>query len=270
MTKREAEEKVKEITNLPASFSAVSKILKLTNDPNISLTNLAQAISLDQSLTAKILKLVNSGFYGIKRPISSISHAIALLGVNIIRSLILTSALFQNEEKLVLHSLGTAKCCGIIAELLNLKHPEEIAINGLLHDIGKMILKIYFNVEFGYIEKKVQDSDILFWEAEKKQLEYTHADLGGWILKHWHIPENLWIPVKNHHNFKRNDPYAKVTAVVHLADIFVRAKDIGSGWDNKIPVADSNVVNLLNLNPKDIGYIIKNLNMEELNPDKIF
>jgi len=266
MTRKEAEEKIKKIINLPAGYRSVSEILKLINNEDVSISEIAEVISRDQSLTAKILKLVNSGFYGFNRKISSVSHAIALLGVNIIRSLILSSSILKKEDKLdeslIIHSLATAQCSGIIAEVINLANPEELIINGLLHDIGKIILKNYFTTEFEYIQKEINKNNCSFYEAEKKHFDFNHTDLGGWILQYWNLPESIQLPVKFHHDLQMNQIFSRETAVVQYADSLVREKNVGSGWDNQIPEVSENAKKLLDLSQKDIDYISTKIESE--------
>jgi len=266
MTRDEAEAKVSEIMNLPSSFSSVSKVIKLTENSDVSISELAKIISQDSGLTTKILKLVNSGFYGFNKKITSINHAIALLGVNIIKGLALTTAVFNEEDEfgksLVFHSLSTAKCSHIIADVLNLPNPEELAIIGLLHDIGKIIFKNHFEAQFGYIKKEVIDHNNTFYEAEKKHFDFDHSDLGGWILKHWNLPDFYTMPVKNHHSFQPTQLFARETAILQFANVFTKSNFMGSGWDKKASELDENVKDFLNLQQEDNEYIQKKLEME--------
>jgi len=262
MTRGEAEKEVKHIVNLPSSFESISKILEMTKSPDVSISELAKVISNDQSLTAKILKLVNSGFYGFQKKITSINHAIALLGVNNIKSLALTASIFKHEDEfdrnLMIHSIRTAKCSNIIADLLNLSNPEEMAINGLLHDIGKIILKNFFNTEFGYIRKKISESNISFYEAEQSLFDFTHADIGGWTLYHWNLPDYHTIPVREHHNTFSNS-YTRETAILQFANNLVKLIFEPPEYELDNPELYENSSSFLGFSDDDINCIQKKL-----------
>ena len=137
-------EGISKILTIP---TIVSRITAMMSTGTVSAAEIAEEISKDQILTAKVLKLVNSGFYGFRQPITTITHAMVLLGLDVVKTIVLTAsvldivdAMNQYMEGLWEHSLGTARAAKLLAERLGMANPEEVALSGLLHDIGKVIV----------------------------------------------------------------------------------------------------------------------------------
>lgn len=138
--------------DLPLITSTAMKALQMTKDPDISLRDLQQVISQDQALAAKILRIVNSAMYGMSREVSTVSHAVALLGMDTVRSVIMAAAVQQffqsgkvctkdlGTKLLSDHSWGAALCARIIARRVGYSDPEEAFLCSLMHDIGKPVL----------------------------------------------------------------------------------------------------------------------------------
>jgi hypothetical protein len=136
--------KVKDLPPLP---SIVMKAMEMTLDPNISIRNLQQVISQDQALSAKILRIVNSAMYALRREVSTVSHAVAVLGLETVKSVIMAASaerVFNSAKDLGTklmsdHSWGTALTARLIARRVRYENPEEALICGLMHDIGKPV-----------------------------------------------------------------------------------------------------------------------------------
>ena len=252
--------------NLPALPGVIAKIFEMVDSPQTTAKQLGAEISKDQVLSAKILKLVNSGFYGFSQPISTISHAVTMLGFDSVKSLVMSSSVLEVMDQslpgLWKHSLACARASALIAEHLNLPDPEEIGVVGLLHDLGKVILCQTLEVEFGQVSRRVEEKGMLFYLAELEVLSCHHGDIGGWLLEKWAIPAKVVSPIIDHHDFRPQRDHAERTAVVHVADILARAEGFGSGGDEKIPRLEVSALETLGMNIEDIETIMNRINDE--------
>ena len=248
---------VEKITSLPTLPGIVTRITSMLDNPQTTAAEVGKEIAKDQVLSAKVLKLVNSGFYGFSQPIATIPHAMVLLGFNVVKTLVLSTSVLdmmaQSMAGLWQHSLACARTCGIVARHMDLEDPEEISVTGLLHDLGKVVLEEHLKEEFEQVTGLVEERNILFYEAESEVLGgATHANIGGWLLEKWQLPSALVEPIMYHHNFHPTREQAVRTAVVLLSDILVRAEGFGSGGDRKIPVLPQDAMDVLGLSPEDL------------------
>lgn len=261
--------RVEGITKVLTIPTIVARISTMIAAGNVSAAEIAGEISKDQILAAKVLKLVNSGFYGFRQPITTITHAMVLLGTDVVKTLVMTSAVVDivfamNERMAGLweHSVATARAAGAIAERRKMSAPEEVAVCGLLHDIGKVIIAQTFPAEHARIRQVVVERNCLQIEAEQEVLGVTHPEVGMWLLKKWSLPPGLINPIAYHSNFHPRRDFADRTAVVHLADILVRAKGIGFAGDQRIPGIDPEAWAVLGLEMDDLGEVLEHLDGE--------
>ena len=241
-------EKITSLTTLPAS---VTRIMRMLDNPEATAGEIGIEIAKDQVLSAKVLKLVNSGFYGFSQPVATIPHAMVLLGFNVVKVLVLSTSVLdmmaRSMEGLWRHSLACARTCSIIARYLDLEDPEEVSVTGLLHDLGKVVLGEHMPQISQLVLARIEGKNMLFYEAEEEVMEVTHANIAGWLLEKWQLPGQLVEPIMCHHNFQASQLHAERTAVVHLADILVRAEGFGSGGDRRIPVLAPEAMETLQL-----------------------
>jgi len=240
---------IDKIDDLPTLPRTVLKITELVNDPKSSARDLARVITDDQVLTARLLKLVNSSFYGFPQRISTVTAAIVLLGFDAIRNLLLTTSVFdlfanrnrqkkQVQERFWDHSLGCAVGAKVIGNYLRHDKVEELFVSGLLHDIGKIVEMMYLPDEFTRVAATVNRKKILMISAENNVLGYNHADIGKLLAEKWNLPVKLVQVIAHHHQPANAGSFATEAAIVHLADIFCRALNMGHGGDDKIPPLD--------------------------------
>lgn len=256
-------EGISKILTIP---TIVGKITTMVSSGTVSAGEIADEIGKDQILAARVLKLVNSGFYGFRQPISTITHAMVLLGNDVVKTLVLTSSLLDivsamNEhiKGLWEHSIGTARLAGALAQKTEAKNPEEVALCGLLHDIGKVIIAQTFPEEHAEIRRTVTERNCLQIEAEQAVLGVTHPEVGMWLLKKWSLPASLVNPVAYHSNFHPRRDFADRTAIVHVADILCRAKGIGYPGDDRMPAINRDAWAMLRLDMNDVAEAMADL-----------
>ncbi|HMK50072.1 MAG TPA: HDOD domain-containing protein [Thermodesulfovibrionales bacterium] len=252
---------IKDTKSLPTLPGIIVKLTSLAEDDKASVNEMAKLVSSDNILSAKVLKLVNSPFYGFSGRVSTISNALILLGVNVVRSLALSSSIFEMMEKNIIglweHSLGTAVASNIIARRLKLPECEEISTAALLHDIGKVMIKIKLESDYDRLLGLIEEKDLSMSEAEKELLGIDHAEIGEWIARTWYLPEKLIEPIACHHNVKKSAVHQVKTAVVHIADVLVKASGFGHSGDDFVPLIQPEAWHRIGLNESVLGEIVE-------------
>lgn len=211
---------------------------RLMADPRTSADTLGKALSTDPALVSKVLKLVNSAFYGFPGRIGTISQAVVILGFSSIRNLVLTTSILQmfgtkgekagfDVEAFWIHSLQTAAMARQLALEKGQAYIEEAFIGGLLHDMGRMVLSQKFPDEFEKVILHSQEQKITLRQSEARVLGITHSDIGAWLAQKWNLPAPLVDVIQYHHRPKeapsRDAPNGKesaehLIALVHLSD----------------------------------------------------
>ncbi len=272
---------VSNISNIPTLPSVVERITDLLRMPQTSAEEVGHAITTDQVLSTKVLKLVNSAFYGFPGKISTITHAVVILGFSTIKNIVLTASIFEtlkhskaglygfDMEEFWLHSLACGAAAQAIAKRINYANEEECFIAGLTHDIGKIIFCQYLSKEFSLIMQKVQKNNMLIYESEKQLFNTTHQEVGGVITREWNLPPDLQHAVSYHHTPSKSRDHYEITAIVHCADIIVRAMDLGNGGDNKIPCISDDVWETFSLNEKELPSLLQDID-ENFEKAKVF
>ncbi|MCS7232610.1 MAG: HDOD domain-containing protein [Synergistetes bacterium] len=251
--------------DLPTLPEVAAKVMEIANNPRSSAADMAKVISQDQALTAKILKLVNSAYYGFPRKISTITQAIVILGFRTVRDLVLNisiSDMFNsknvgglNAESLWLHNLGVAITAKILAKRIGYDPPEEAFTCGLLHDLGKLVFIKLFPQEYEKVATIARDGDKWIRDVEEAIFEIDHSVVGKWVADYWKFPHQLVQAIQMHHQPNLDNEYPELTSIIHGADILTRIKKIGSGGDNQIPSFRKEAWMILKLKPQDLNDI---------------
>ena len=217
------------VPDLPTLPNVVIKVNKLLQDQDTSIRELGKTIETDQAMVAKILRLVNSTFYGFRSRIRNIPHAIIILGFNNVRNALVSVSIiktfsgkkaFEGFEikDFWRHSVAVAVTSKYLSEQSGLDSPDDCFIAGLLHDIGKLVLSLHFTELFRLVWESVREDELSFYEAEKKFLPASHAQIGGYLAKKWQFPASLVDSITNHHTIRKSVSNLNQLLIVHTAN----------------------------------------------------
>lgn len=251
--------KVERLQTLATTSMMVKKLLEAFDNPELSLSDIAAFVSNDPVLTARLLKAVNSPFFGFVGKVTSITQALLFLGLNTAKGLLLGVEVFRHTrglEELWLHSVGTAIVARVTGQKAGLKETEELFVAGLLHDIGKVFLNIKFPHDYQRALTLADTRGTLIIDTEKEIFDTTHTEVAGWVLERWHLSPRLIEPIRYHHEPSLAKKQSAETAVVHVSDVISRAGGFGSGGDALVPRIDESAWARLNLSRTQIKDIL--------------
>jgi diguanylate cyclase (GGDEF)-like protein len=224
-------ENLQRLDNLPTLPGIAMKILEAVRSEEASLDEIADILSKDPPLTVKILGLINSAFYGLPTKVTSISHAVKLLGLNTVKKVALSFSLVRNSSKskegpfdyeaFWRNSLLSAVSCRLIAEKILPGWEEDAFTLGLLQDIGMLAFNEALPKQYILVIKERQKTHCDYYQAEKQILGFTHMELGGALIQKWGLPDYFYEPVQRHHLPEEmgsaEDPAGRLDKVLFLA-----------------------------------------------------
>lgn len=251
------------VRDLPTLPKVLDEVSKLVERPDSTTEQVARLISMDQVLSAKVLKMVNSPVYGFPGRISSIGHALVLLGFNVLRSIIVSTSVFEvmteNMVGLWEHSLGCAMACGSLARMLGLKDAEEYSVAGLLHDLGKVVATVQLPDLKPEIERVVAERDLYYLEAEREVLGFGHDRINAWLADHWKLPANIKEGLSYHHKPHLAQLYPEMASVVHIGDFMSRVFEYGFSGDVGVTYLQPESLKILKIRPADFEKLLDEL-----------
>jgi putative nucleotidyltransferase with HDIG domain len=260
--KLDIRKRVQRLKSLPTMPGVVNELLGMVESEDTQVSAIAEIIATDQVLTAKVLRIVNSPFYGFPGRISTINHALVLLGFGVIKGIVVSAVVLDLMADSLVglweHSLAVATASDKIARLVKVEEPEEVSTAGLLHDLGKVIVAVEMREESQRILELVRQEKIPFIEAEKRVLDgVTHCQVGGWLAEEWNLSPRLREPIIYHHQPEQAHTAEQPTAIVHLANVLTRALQFGSGGDPYIPQISQSALDLLGFRVGDLAHLLR-------------
>lgn len=226
-----SQELTKLVEKMPAFSNSVHQILQLTADINSSPKDLIEVIERDPVLTFKVLKLVNSAYFGLSREVTSIKKSVVYIGLNSIRNVAISLAAIgalPKEHKASSgyidnfwrHSLETATLSRLIGRKKSI--PENILsdyfVAGLLHDIGQLTIAIFFPDEFKQVLELSKQQQLSIQQCEQQILDTDHAQVGAMLAAHWKLPDNLVQCIRHHHSLNELDSAPVIQQTLFVAN----------------------------------------------------
>ena len=259
---------IEQIDRLEPVPPVAAQIMTLAQDPDSSMSEIADLICNDPALTANLLKTCNSAHFGLPRRVDSIREAIMLVGLDYIVRLVLLNGLstnFKNEPasyglgegELWRHAVSSAHVAGFLAERLgSLQHKHLVYTAALVKDIGKLILGRFIAFSFEQINILVQSHGMSFNDAENEVIGMNHEELGALVGQKWRFSEKLIYIIRHHHLSDEAARQDLDTALVYLADIICMMMGVCTGADGLCYRFYGDVLNRLDLSEKDLRGII--------------
>ena len=252
-----------ELASLP---SVVMRAMELLNNPNTSASDIGEVITEDPALTIRLLKIVNSSFYGFPSRIDTISRAITIVGTLELTDLILGSSAISvfnripnqliNMEKFWAHSLYSGIVARTLARYLRAPNTERCFVMGLLHDIGSLVLYRQQPEGSRQALQLAADQSIPLSMAEREVFGFDHGEVGAELMHAWNLPDSFIEMARYHHQPSAAERYRLETASIHLADVIAgMAHSTGSGTD-QIPALEPGAWELTGLSIDSVEPVI--------------
>lgn len=267
--KTQLDDLIAKTLELPVLPATTQKVLGIMADPDVSIEKIKRLISTDPALTAKILKVANSAFYGSYRNIQNLSQAILRLGLNAVRNMVVATSMknvykrFGLAEKLIWEQmLGSALASSVIARHSRLVDPEDAFIGGLLHDIGKVVVNNEFPEKFAKVMERVYNEQVSFETAEQAVFEFSQREVGAFVVKKWGFPENLEFLIRyfdDKEAMSRDKQLGNLVAIIALSDRM--CQKFGMGWRNtgNNEVSFGNLPEVLGLDEASMPELMENV-----------
>ena len=244
ITAEEVRDHVFKLKNISTLSAVATRVIELVGKPSTSARDLGKIISVDQALTARVLKMANSPYYGFPKEIATINLAVVVLGQDVLRDLVVSTSILDqfnsssnskdfNIVSFWEHSLATGVVSQHICKKFNFGLPGEAFVAGLLHDIGKLILNQEFPKVMQDIITKSKETKLCLDEIENEFCHCTHYEIGGWLTKKWNFPEQLQYAVAYHHDHTKADKHEKLVKVIEIADLLAACLGYSGPLENK-------------------------------------
>ncbi|MCX4190697.1 HDOD domain-containing protein [Methylophaga sp. OBS3] len=255
-----------DLVSAPTTYARLDALI---SDPDSAIDDISAVINTDPALTTRLLKIVNSPFYGFPSQIKTISRAITIIGTRELTHLVLATSVMNafrgipsnlmDMDTFWRHSLACAITAKYLAEATHQNQPEPYFIAGLLHNIGSLVLyqsvpelarEAINSARFGH--------EVLH-EAEKRLIGFDHGEVGAVLIQNWRLPESLAVVARYHHVPSSAPQPAIDVNIVHIADVLVSSVPFGHNGDQHVPPLDPQAWQSLNLETSAIESLLANV-----------
>lgn len=246
LTESQVQVRLKQSARLPSLGSIHSALRELLTAEQRYTSQISEIIRRDPSLTARLLRLVNSVYYGLSSPVNSIEEAVFYLGVRQIRQLAMVTPVIEDFQRLAgntpfpwrgfwQHCIGTAILTREVISALEVPADESDYVAGLIHDVGKIIMAASFPEHFAEVRRRVDAGAANLLEVEIEVLGMPHTELGGHYLKNHNLPDVMIETARFHHEPERASHHARIVAAVQIANLMMTYARIGESGNPVTP-----------------------------------
>jgi len=231
-TKRNMDKLIEKIERIPTIPIIFQRIMEISEDEKAPFKDFVGIIEKDQALAAKILRVANSAFYGFLSRVSSLEHALVILGINEIKSIVLGCSVYNffsrgqtgafDRTRFWKHAIICSQVAKLLGTHFNTRNGDSVFLAGLIHDIGKVVLDQYLHEEFLQIIEYISLTKTTFSKAEKKILGTTHYQIAAKLLKQWRFPDEVITPILYHHAPWHDKNYGTNSIIIYLANVLTK------------------------------------------------
>lgn len=261
------EDIVKKTPDLPTIPAAALAVMREADSSISTAHSVASQIAQDQALTARVLRLANSAYYGLSRQVVDLQEAVVVLGMRCVRNLAVVAATYPwmsrplkgymlAPKQMWTHSLGVAVAGQQVARLTKSGVDETVYIAGLLHNIGKVVLSMWLENKVPAMMALAQRENLTFDEIERKLLGFDHTDVGAHLGEKWNLPKVFIEAIHYHHNPDGCETPNPVVDCVHLGDWMTMSMGFGLGGDGLRYEVCQNSLDRLGLKEEDIDKLM--------------
>jgi len=265
-----------QLGSLPTIFYQINAAVE---DPECSFSEIGAIISKDSALCARLLRIVNSSFFGFSSKVETITHAVTIVGMVQLRDLALATAIVNKFDGLPKnaidmksfwrHNISVGLAGRVIGIYLQEPNPERFYVLGMLHDLGRLLLYLAVPEDMCRVLDLSAEGGLLH-EAESKVLGWDHAEVGGALLRKWNLPAQMVEGVQYHHNPSGAPNFSKEAAVTHVADIVAQTLELGSSGERFVPPLDSKAWDALGLPASILPFVVTQVNSQADELSEIF
>ena len=277
-SKDEMDKILDKLDGLPTLPGIVHELDKIISNPQSSASDVSKVLERDQSLAAKVLRMVNSAYYSIPGGISDLKRAITYLGNDTLKQLILTTSVFKNLNKTNTgqqfdlmafwkHTVGVAMTAEALAKWAKYTNPSTCFTAGLLHDIGKVALYHFAPQYLDSISESAKKQNLTMLEVELTSKAVPHTVLGAKLARIWGLPVAIELAITCHHepDLKKrpsslsNDTNALID-IVYLANLLIHQLEFGNSGHSKNETINPDALKRIQIYPPQLPLIFKDIN----------
>ena len=247
-------ERLESIQSIPTMPAIAVHAMEATRNPNSSMKDIAKIISMDPPLAARVLKVVNSAYYGLSQSVGSLPLALTILGIDEIMNIVMTVTVmtifpdssvdgFFDPKVFWKHSASCAHTGKGLVERLGIpKLSSEAFVGGLLHDVGKILMNQYMNAEYREAMMLSAKEGIPSCDSESMIVGVTHTQLGAWLSRKWNLPERIVEGISLHHSPSRIPSDDQIKQIVYISNLFCNLVEQGKTPDEIVAALDNDDV----------------------------
>lgn len=261
--KASLDEIVSRTPDLPSLPAAAIQVMREAESPTSSAQSVAQAISRDQALSARVLRLSNSAYYGLSRKVGSLQEAVVVLGMRCVRNLCLVASTFPwmnrplkgyalGPRELWTLSFGTGLAAQMVARASRRASPDTALTAGLLHAIGKVALSIRLEDKVTVMAEFARRAHLTFDQAEQKILGFDHCQVGGKLGDIWNLPQEIVSAIRYHHRPREAQIAPELVDCVHIAHWLMERLELARGIDVGLYAFDTEALVRVGLSEDDL------------------
>lgn len=258
MTPQQLAQEVENLFSLPEIYFRIKQTI---DRPSSTIDDVAAIVSQDPNISARLLSMANSSFFGFATKIETINRAINIMGLAHLHNLVLavsaTKAFKGINSELVnmknfwIHSVLTASIAQILARQNHVLDSERLFVSGLLHDIGHLVIYTTLPTNANKMLALAKSEGLSLQQAEKEVFGFDYAEVGGALLKQWKLPESLYLPVQGHTHVNLDDEFAMDCSIIHIANIMA-LQDPYVKTEFNAPAIESTALQLFELTEEEL------------------